>query len=76
MTAVEKLKEYRIGDEVVITRAKGYVLGSTGIPLKDPHPEHLGKIGRITAIDDGMPHITLDEGVVLEGCDCWWRKLA
>ncbi len=69
-------EELKIGDEVVILRAKGYVLGSTGIPLKDPHPEHLGKVGIITSIDNGVPRIILYDGVVLEGCDCWWRKLA
>jgi len=67
---------YQIGDEVVIMKAEGYVLGSTRIPLKDPHPEHLGKVGRITRLEEGLsPHIVLTDGTELDGCECWWRKL-
>jgi len=69
--------DYKVGDEVVIVRAEGYVLGSTKIPLKDPHPEHTGKVGRITRIgEDISPHIVLTDGTELDGCECWWRKLA
>ena len=69
--------KYKVGDEVVILRAEGYVLGSTRIPLRDPHPEHIGKVGRITAMsEDSPPHIILSDGTELDGSECWWRKLA
>ena len=75
-TARRNRVEDKIGDEVVILRAEGYMLGSTKIPLRDPHPEHIGKIGRITALKEGeSPHIVLDDGTELDGCECWWRKL-
>lgn len=67
--------EYKIGDLVVIVKAEGYAMGSTKIPLKDPHPEHLGKVGRISSVNNGI-HIVLDDGTELDGCECWWRKLS
>ena len=69
--------KYKVGDEVVILRAEGYVLGSTKIPLKDYYPEHIGKVGRITRLEESMsPHIVIIDGTELDGCECWWRKLA
>lgn len=78
MTAEERLEmDYKVGDEIVILRAEGYVMGSSKIPLRDPHPEHIGKIGRITIVGEGIsPHILLNDGTELDGYDCWWRKLA
>ena len=68
--------DYKVYDRVVILRAEGYKMGSSKIPLKDPHPEHIGKKGIIAELDDGMPHIILDDGTELDGCECWWAKLA
>ena len=68
--------DYKVGDSVVIVKAEGYTMGSTRIPLKDPYPEHLGKVGVIQSLDDTMPHIVLEDGTELDGCECWWRKLA
>ena len=71
------MMDCKIGDEIVTLRAEGYVLGSTKIPLRDPHPEHIGKVGRITAMGGGLsPRILLNDGTELDGCECWWRKLA
>ena len=68
--------KYEVGTRVVIVKAEGHAIGRSKLPLKDPHPEHIGKSGTITAIDDDrMPHITLDDGTELEGCDCWWSKV-
>lgn len=66
--------DYKVGDRVVIVKAEGHTIGRAKIPLKDPHPEHIGKLGSITTIDsdDNMPHIRLDDGTVLLGCECWW----
>jgi hypothetical protein len=67
--------------------------GETGIrvrivevvsPLRQPHQEHIGKLGTITGTDrigsaDGgpwiTPVITLDDGTVLYGFDCWWEPI-
>ena len=70
------LIKYKVGDRVIVVKAEGHTIGEDKIPLADPHPEHIGKIGTITAIDsdDDMPHITLDDGIELLGCECWWEK--
>ena len=67
--------KYRVGDRVMIIKAEGYTIGKDKLPLRDPHPEHIGKSGTIIAIDneDNMPHIKLDDGTKLLGCDCWWQ---
>ena len=67
--------KYKVGDRVIIVKAEGTTIGKMKIPLRDPHPEHIGKSGTIVAIDeeDGMPHIKLDDGTELEGGDCWWQ---
>lgn len=69
--------KYKVGDRVEIVKAEGMTIGNAKLPLKDPHPEHIGKRGIIFKIDkdDNMPHIELDNGVKLLGCDCWWRKV-
>ena len=52
--------------------------------MKQPHPEHEGKEGNITGERNFMPAkfppffipiITLDDGTILEGCDCWWERV-
>ena len=62
----------KVGDKVVIVKAEGCTIGK--LPLRDPHPEHIGKCGTIIKIEDGMPHIKLDDGTELEGYECWWTK--
>ena len=66
--------DYSTGDRVVIVRAEGHSIGSTRIPLKDPYPKHIGKVGEITSIEP--VEILLEDGTKLAGCECWWRKLA
>lgn len=68
-------KSYIVGDRVIILRAEGYVMGSSKIPLKDPHPEHIGKTGELIGIEDGIK-ILLNDGTKLDGSECWWAKLA
>jgi len=67
--------DFKVGDKVIIVKAEGQTIGRDKIPLRDPHPEHIGKGGVITAVDseDGMPHIRLDNGTELLGCECWWQ---
>lgn len=69
--------KFKVGDRIKIVKAEGHTIGKGKIPLRDPHPEHIGKSGTIVAIDgeDGMPYIRLDDGTKLEGGDCWWRYL-
>ena len=40
-----------------------------GLPIKTGHLGHVNKEG--TIIRDG-PVIQLDDGAVVEGCECWW----
>jgi len=52
-------------------------------PMRQPHPEHNGKKGTITdfwpvRLEDeefNIPVITLDDGTVLKGYDCWWEPI-
>ena len=52
-------------------------------PMRQPHPNHEGKEGFITgteAVNLGgekfdVPVITLDDGVVLKGYECWWEPV-
>ena len=54
-----------------------------GPPMRQPHPEHNGKKGTITDFwpvrsggeDFNIPVITLDDGTVLKGYDCWWEPI-
>ena len=68
--------DFKVGDRVIIVKAEGSVIGKAKLPLRDPYPEYIGKRGNITAIDgeDGMPCITLDNGTILFGYECWWQK--
>ena len=70
--------DYKVGDRVVIVRAGGTCWPDDHrLVRRDPHPEHLGKTGVITKLlEDKMPIIRLSDGIELEGCDCWWSKLA
>lgn len=53
-------------------------------PARQPHPEHEGKEGVITGEENVMPKsmkpfytpiITLDDGTILSGTDCWWEQV-
>jgi hypothetical protein len=44
-----------------------------GLPIKTGHPEHVDKEGTIVEVDEsGIPTIRLDDGAIVEGCECWW----
>jgi hypothetical protein len=68
--------DWKIGDRVRIAPVK--------FPLRQPHLEHEGKPGTITGkesiTDNGgrhmfyVPVITLDDGTVLRGYECWWEQ--
>ncbi|MEE9569299.1 MAG: hypothetical protein V3W37_07935 [Candidatus Binatia bacterium] len=66
---------------VRIVQASGTFLsdiyhGSEGVALRDPHPEHIGKEGRIVAWAEGAsPLIRLDDGTELWGSECWWEPI-
>jgi hypothetical protein len=70
------MSDWKVGQLVRISRVTP--------PMRQPHPEHEGKIGYITATeavsmggDDtfDVPVITLEDGVVLKGYDCWWEPV-
>lgn len=67
--------DYKVGDRIVIVKAEGRTIGRLNISLRDPHPELVDCEGTIIAVDkgDGMPHIHLDNGIELAGCECWWK---
>ena len=51
-----------------------------GLPIKTPEPSklHIGKEGvaRLVPAHGGqLVTITLDDGTVLHGHDCWWEPL-
>ena len=66
--------EIKVGTRVQIVKAEGLGLK---LPLRDPHPEHIGKKGVIAGVDesDGMPKIQLDDGTTLFGYECWWEPI-
>ena len=51
--------------------------------MRQPYPEHEGKEGTITGSEPlsfgsasfSTPVITLDDGVVLKGFECWWEPV-
>lgn len=53
--------------------------------MRQPHPDQVGKFGTITGEadvtdSDGRhicfsPEITLDDGTVLYGYECWWEPV-
>jgi len=69
------MSEWKVGDVVRIPKV--------GYPARQPHPEHEGKIGCITATEAvsmgdttfDVPVITLEDGTVLKGYDCWWEPV-
>ena len=71
--------ETRVGMRVRIAQAEGRTMA--GIPLRDPHPEHIAKLGTIIAEEEltgwgfGIPVIKLDDGTVLRGSECWWEPV-
>jgi hypothetical protein len=46
---------------------------------RNPHPEHIGKVGVITSLRkiEGhlSPVITLTDGSVVGGWECWWEPV-
>jgi hypothetical protein len=48
-----------------------------GAGLKNPHPEHIGKLGiisKITRVQGTLtPIITLEDGTEVGGWECWWE---
>ena len=52
-------------------------------PMRQPHPEQTGKLGIITGSETveflghkvETPVITLDDGSVLKGYECWWEPV-
>jgi hypothetical protein len=75
MSALPHERSWEIGDRVCIPAVKR--------PLNQPHPEHEGKEGNITGIEPmsfgsmriDTPVITLDDGTVLRGYECWWQPV-
>lgn len=66
---------FEIGDRVRIP--------VVNLPCKQPHPEHEGKEGSITGKEEmtlgdmtfNVPVITLLDGTILKGYDCWWEHV-
>lgn len=52
-----------------------------GAPMRQPHPSQVGKHGTIGAFESVkifghrimVPVITLDDGTVIRGYECWWE---
>ena len=68
-----------IGDRVIIVAAAGSEF-KPGLKRADPYPEHINKKGVITGIADlgggfTTPVITLDDGNMLYGSECWWMEV-
>lgn len=69
------MSEWKIGDRVRIP--------SVERPMNQPHPEHESKEGSITGIEPvsignthiDVPVITLDDGTILKGYECWWQPI-
>lgn len=59
------------------------VIAPVGLPYRQPRPEHEGKEGTITGSEPmefefmtiDTPVITLDDGTVLRGYECWWAPI-
>ena len=73
---------YPRGLRVEIVQAAGETLadlypGARPVPLRDPTPQHVGKLGTVVGAltGIGIPIIELDDGILITGGDCWWRKL-
>jgi len=52
-------------------------------PANQPFPEHEGKEGAISGTEPikfmgrkiDVPVITLDDGTILKGYECWWEPI-
>jgi len=66
---------WSIGDRVRLPKVEW--------PMNQPYPEHEGKLGTITASEPfeikgfqvNIPVITLDDGSVVRGYECWWEPV-
>ena len=66
-----------VGTRVQIISAAGLLMLDGSMPLDDPRPEYIGKEGTITSwepMGNGLssPVITLDDGMIIHGYECWW----
>jgi hypothetical protein len=69
------MSDWKIGQRVRIPEVS--------TPLRQPHPNHEGKLGTITGsepvrLEDmkfDVPVITLDDGTILKGYECWWEPV-
>jgi hypothetical protein len=51
--------------------------------MRQPHVQHVDKLGTITgsepvSLEDmkfDVPVITLDDGTILKGYECWWEPV-
>ena len=48
------------------------IIGNT----PDISKSHIGKSGLAEKLDDGNVRITLDDGGIIFGYDCWWEPYA
>lgn len=67
------MSDWKVGDRVLLPKVQW--------PMRQPYPEHVGKTGTITGtkkVGEGFssPVITLDDGTVLRGYECWWEPVA
>jgi hypothetical protein len=75
MTDISGPDGFEVGDRVRIA--------PVSVPMRQPHPEHEGKHGTITGKEPmelgdmtfNTPVITLDDGTILKGYECWWAPV-
>jgi hypothetical protein len=68
------MSDWKIGDRVRIP--------TVSFPMRQPHPVNEGKLGYITGTESinlgetfDVPVITLDDGTILKGYECWWEPV-
>lgn len=69
------MSDFKIGQRVRISPVSA--------PANQPFPEHEGKEGSITGVEPikfmsrkiDVPIITLDDGTILKGYECWWEPI-
>jgi hypothetical protein len=70
------MSDWKVGDRVRIPAVMS--------PMRQPNPQHEGKEGTITGTEQvtlgagswfDVPVITLDDGAVLMGYQCWWEPV-